>query len=80
MSYDPTATSQVPATAVQTGSYLHRQGHPTVNIGTKHYKAEQVVLGLVTPPKHRTPDPSAKYKMVQVTYELTDMLTVSKLP
>lgn len=81
MSYDPTRVTEVPARDVHTGSYLHRQGHPTVNIGTKRWKNKQVVLDLVTPPKHRDKsNPKNQFTMKTVTYDPDDILKVSKLP
>lgn len=79
MSYDPTRVTEIPAKAVQTGSYLHRQGHPTVNIGMKRTRNSMIDLGLVTPPKNRK-SATKGWTMKTVTYAPDDLLKVSKLP
>lgn len=83
MTYDPTRVTDTTARDVKTGTYLHRSGHPTVNIGRKVWVNKAVRLDLVTPPKNNTagkPNSSLKYTMKQVTYAPDDVLRVSKLP
>ena len=81
---DYTTQTETPASAVKTGTYLHRPNHPVVNIGTKRTlfpddpDRELIELGLVTPPTSRTK--RSRFTMQYHTFPPDEILSVSKLP